>query len=408
MGAGAGTLLLALLLARGAPQEPESGEEDFLPGRARRTRCARSSRARCGARHASPLLSSAAGPMNTELFSSNRRARGRGGLCGEGPVSPASPAGRPGGPRASPGIPGPHTAGARVGGLGCGCPQCVSLSTAEPCGERENKPLIVGGVESVRGRWPWMASLRRNNRHACGGTLLNRRWVMSAAHCFAKYGDVDSWRVQLGELSSRLFPESIRAYLGRYRVKKIIIHPLNTGANYDVALVELASRVTYSAYVRPVCVLSSTAMFQHRPDCWATGWGYIADNGTRIPPPYNLREVQLAIINHTWCNHLYSLPAERKLIHDSMICAGREGGGADACGGDSGGPLVCDIDGIWYQVGIVSWGQGCGLRTRPGVYTNVSQYFKWIKLVAGAPKPDPSPTLLLLALRCASWVLWAA
>lgn len=217
MGAGAGTLLLALLLARGAPQEPgelggrrgapegvgggrgawtpgsspcvlraESGEEDFLPGRARRTRCARSSRARCGARHASPLLSSAAGPMNTELFSSNRRARGRGGLCGEGPVSPASPAGRPGGPRASPGIPGPHTAGARVGGLGCGCPQCVSLSTAEPCGHQDIKPLIVGGGESVRGRWPWMASMRRDSIPVCGGTLLNHRWVLTAAHCFRK------------------------------------------------------------------------------------------------------------------------------------------------------------------------------------------------------------------------------
>lgn len=96
MGAGARTLLLALLLARGAPQEPESRIWDPL-----------------------------AGPMNTRLFS-------------------------------------------------------------KPCGERENKPLIVGGVESARGRWPWMVSLIREKKQVCGGSLLNRRWVMSAAHCFAK------------------------------------------------------------------------------------------------------------------------------------------------------------------------------------------------------------------------------
>ncbi|XP_069920186.1 serine protease 41-like isoform X3 [Oryctolagus cuniculus] len=380
MGAGARTLLLALLLARGAPQEPESRIWDPL-----------------------------AGPMNTRLFSSNRRARGRGGLCGEGPVAPPSPAGRPWGARfyRDPGS--SHTRG-EGGRAGLWLPSVrVALSIPEPCGERENKPLIVGGVESARGRWPWMVSLIREKKQVCGGSLLNRRWVMSAAHCFAKYADVDSWRVQVGQLRSGSFPERFRTYIGvSYRVKKIIIHPRSTRLRHDIALLQLASRVYYTPNTRPVCVLSSTAMFQHRHDCWATGWGFISDNGTEIPPPYNLREVQLAIINNTWCNHLYSLPAVRYFVWDDMICAGREGGGADTCGGDSGGPLVCDIDGIWYQVGIVSWGEGCGLRTRPGVYTNVSQHFKWIKLVAGVPKPDPSPTLLLLALRCASWVLWAA
>ncbi|XP_069920187.1 uncharacterized protein [Oryctolagus cuniculus] len=252
MGAGARTLLLALLLARGAPQEPESRIWDPL-----------------------------AGPMNTRLFSSNRRARGRGGLCGEGPVAPPSPAGRPWGARfyRDPGS--SHTRG-EGGRAGLWLPSVrVALSIPEPCGERENKPLIVGGVESARGRWPWMVSLIREKKQVCGGSLLNRRWVMSAAHCFAKYADVDSWRVQVGQLRSGSFPERFRTYIGvSYRVKKIIIHPRSTRLRHDIALLQLASRVYYTPNTRPVCVLSSTAMFQHRHDCWATGWGFISDNGS--------------------------------------------------------------------------------------------------------------------------------
>ena len=62
-----------------------------------------------------------------------------------------------------------------------------------------------------------------------------------------------------------------------------------------------------------------------------------------------------------------------ELVQDESICAGRRG--VDTCQGDSGGPMVRrDRLGRWVQVGIVSWGVGCGRAAYPGVYTQVSHF----------------------------------
>ena len=75
-------------------------------------------------------------------------------------------------------------------------------------------------------------------------------------------------------------------------------------------------------------------------------------------------------------------------IGNNFLCAGFEEGGTDACSYDSGGPLACPVldgDGRWMLAGIVSWGEGCALPHKYGVYTNVNEFTQWMK---GAMKMD--------------------
>nr|XP_012297105.1 testisin [Aotus nancymaae] len=221
---------------------------------------------------------------------------------------------------------------------------------------------------------------------------------------YGDHGDSSGWTVQFGQLTSAPSFWSLQAYYTRYLVSNIYLSPRYLGNSpYDIALVKLSTPVTYTNHIQPICLLASTFEFENRTDCWVTGWGNIQED-EKLPYPYTLQEVQVAIINNTMCNHLFLKSDFRTDIFGDMICAGDAQGGKDSCFGDSGGPLACDKDGMWYQVGVVSWGVGCGRPNRPGVYTNISQHFGWIqKLMAqsGTARPDPSRPLLFLPL------LWA-
>ncbi|KAF6125331.1 hypothetical protein HJG60_009833 [Phyllostomus discolor] len=197
---------------------------------------------------------------------------------------------------------------------------------------------------------------------------------------------------------------NLQAYYNRYKVDEIIFSPKYLGASaYDIAMLRLSSAVTYNKYIQPICVLASSIDFQNRSDCWVTGWGDIQED-QELPSPYILQEVQVGIINTTMCNYLFSQSPFRYNIWGDMVCAGDPQGGKDSCFGDSGGPLACERKGLWYQVGIVSWGVGCGRPNRPGVYTNVSLHFEWMRtLIARSSIHRPDPWLLLLCLP----LLWS-
>uniref|UniRef100_A0A8C9MBH4 Serine protease 27 n=1 Tax=Panthera tigris altaica TaxID=74533 RepID=A0A8C9MBH4_PANTA len=167
------------------------------------------------------------------------------------------------------------------------------------------------------------------------------------------------------------------------RVKRVESNPLYQGmaSSADVALVELEAPVTFSNYILPVCMPDPSVVFEAGMNCWVTGWGSPSEED-RLPNPRVLQKLAVPIIDTPTCNLLYSKDAESgfqpKTIKDDMLCAGFAEGKKDACKGDSGGPLVCLVAQSWLQAGVISWGEGCARRNRPGVYIRVTSHYDWI------------------------------
>lgn len=62
--------------------------------------------------------------------------------------------------------------------------ECCLLYALVLCGFRPSAGRIVGGSAASVNSWPWQVMLMDNSgRQFCGGSLIERYWVVTAAHC---------------------------------------------------------------------------------------------------------------------------------------------------------------------------------------------------------------------------------
>lgn len=225
----------------------------------------------------------------------------------------------------------------------------------------ESEPRIVGGTTAEVGAAPFQVSLQVPGfGHICGGAIIDKRWITTAAHCLDGYQQA-TYTILVGT-NDRLSGGT------KYHPEKWIIHPRynQPPLNNDIGLIHLTSDIEFTARVQPIEI-----DFHEVPagaTITLTGWGLL-ESGGEIP--VKLQTINLNTISYEECKWRHGGSPNVDVGH---LCT-LNGPGQGACNRDSGGPLT-------YKeklVALVNWGSIPCAQGAPDAHAKLSFFYEWVR-----------------------------
>lgn len=276
---------------------------------------------------------------------------------------------------------------------------CLSLKIPTECGKSKLHDTagehfrIVGGQPAKEGYFPWLAYLNKTITYEsfdvqsdCGGTLINSKWILTAAHCVKDVPD-NLEHLPDNEFGIKIKIEAIFGALDvnkkektqvRRLVKRIIRNDFNeTTKVNDIALLELDKELDFTgseSHLTSICLpteAESTIEKINTTQCYIAGFGY--EDQAMETNDYILHYLRESIIKDRDCDRTFS----HYKSGQNFCIGGVEKRGT--CKGDSGNSMICLNNGKWTQIGLVSYGIPCALKDIPYVLTNVLHFNKWIR-----------------------------
>ncbi|XP_055551608.1 transmembrane protease serine 9-like [Wyeomyia smithii] len=279
------------------------------------------------------------------------------------------------------------------------------------CGQRKRKitQLIFGGKEARIGNWPWHTAIFHreggNFEYKCGGTILDKNTILTAAHCVRLPGGViDSQHLSIQVGRNRLHVADDRAQ--EHAADHILVHRgfYADSVEHDIALIKLATDIKFTDYVQPVCLWDKGDDRLLIRDQVGTVVGFGATGKLNFSEILN--EAELPVVDNQVCIDSNS-DAFRQALTSNMYCAGRRDG-VNACNGDSGGGMFFLYGDRYFVRGIVSFSPKIELTGRCDpfeyvAFTDVARYIDWIvqqlnsSFVEAPARSDVHPKLTLLS-----------
>ncbi|XP_051159788.1 mite allergen Der p 3-like [Leptopilina boulardi] len=235
---------------------------------------------------------------------------------------------------------------------------------------------IINGINVKSGIYSFMVSIQDDKEHICGGAILNKYYILTAAHCFESY--------KINEIQIKAGSTNLNG-LKSHKVDKIIVHKKysSTTGEYDIALVRLKKPFSSNDNLIQFVKLPK---FDNDPKVnqtvFVAGWGRTIDKEISN----ELMKINLIVADQKNCMEIFEDEFLYFKITNRNFCIRSPSGIHGPCIRDSGGPVVSfkkeKGKKIPIILGIISWSDTnyCGYPEYPDVVTKVSKYLNWIKV----------------------------